>query len=140
MRRKKKGHLITGIFAGIFLMSLGTVSSKANNAEIPYNVSHYAYGEYYDNVSDFARKHTDSYMLVACEQATGEFRVSALGSNNGVNYADCSGGYRYYLKPGQAIGKMVNFVNENGYSKAGILGESMSVEYFYAIGFFIPDI
>lgn len=129
---------MTVVLAGLLVMSIGTVS-KANSAPLPYNVTQYSYDDYYDNVSSFGDKDTDSAMYVYCGSSTSQFRVSALGSA-GSGYSDCSGGYRYFINEGECVDEMINFINENGYHWAGILGEYMFEEYFHASGHFIPDI
>lgn len=140
IRKKKKGRIVTGIMAAMLVMSFGTVC-MANGSSNPYNFTQYAYEDYYDNVSDFARKDTYSSMYVLCGNSTDQFRVHALGSyGSGSGYEDCSGGYRYFIRQGESVDEMYNFVRENGYTKAGIKGEYQYDGYFHASGHFLADI
>ena len=139
IRKKKKGRIVTGIMAAMLVMSFGTVC-MANGSSNHYNFTQYAYEDYYDNVSTFARKDSYSSMYVLCVNATDQFRVHALGSSDGDGYEDCSGGYRYFIGQGQSVDEMYNFVRENGYYYAGIKGEYQYDGYFHASGHFLADI
>lgn len=140
--RKRAGRLLTAVVL-IFGALLVARPGKAQTDWITYDFTQYEYEGWRDNVSNFRDKDTNSSMGVNCVSTTARFKVHALGGDRwGVpaNYADCSGGYYYWLSEGDIEFNVINFVYEWGYGYAGIQGDYAGDAYFKAIGDFVPDL
>lgn len=139
--KKRAGRILT-VMVCVLGALLFVRTGKAETDWSQYNFMQYEYEGWCDNVSEFRYKDTSSSMAVSCMATTASFRVHALGADLwGVpkSYADCSGGYYYWLSAGDCQFNVINFVYERGYTCAGIQGEYAGDAYFKATGNFVAD-
>lgn len=141
-KKKKTGRILTGmLLACCSLFVLG--KSRAGTVYQPFTFTEYEYENWRNNVSEFRDKNTNSSMAAICISTSARFQIHALGSDDWgetSNYADCSGGYYYWLSAGDDINNIYNFVYENSYNCAGIQGDYGGDEYFEARGGFATDV
>jgi hypothetical protein len=136
-------RIVMGALVVISVAGYRTAVSKGSDA-VAYDFDYNEYGEVISNISTFATKETNSSILISSSGATDCYYVLALGSNDtgnvGDNFADASNGYQYWFSGNHMeSAELVNFVNEWGYSAAGIKGVFQGDALFHAHGYFTPD-
>lgn len=139
-KKKKTGRILTVML--LVCCSLFVLGTSRAGTQNDFVFTEYEYENWHDNVSRFEYKETASSMYVRCDATSALFRVHALGSNDWgetSDYADCSGGYYYWLSTGTVRDNVYNFVYENGYECGGLQGYFGGDEYFQARGVFKTD-
>lgn len=140
MRIKRiRNIVIMGALAFIFIGS-AFKAVKANDSQIDFSVNTYAYYLKDYDVTEFYSKDTDESVLLCVYDGTYQLDYKVLGADNeyGNDYADCSNGYRYRIS-GSGTANMYNWVNEWGYSYAGLMAEAVFDYDTWQKGWFVTN-
>ncbi len=138
MRIKRiRNIVIMGALAITFIGS-AFKAVKANGTARDFSVNTYAYYTKDYDVTDFYHKDTDDSVYINVMAGTYQLDYKVLGSNDedGNDYADCSNGYRYRIGE-SGTADMYNWVNEWGYSYAGLMAEAVVDYDTWQKGYFI---
>ena len=140
MRIKRiRNIVIMGALAITFIGS-AFKAVKANETTREFSVNTYAYYTKDYDVTEFYSKDTDESVLLYVNDGTYQLDYKVLGSNDedGNDYADCSNGYRYRIG-GSGSANMYNWVNEWGYSYAGLMAEAVVDYDTWQQGWFVTN-